>query len=134
MTLPEIDLPEYARTIGISIDHWDGGSPVLAVNCSPELCGNPGMFHGGAVGALLEMAAVATLDADLRARQGAATLTPVNSTIEYLRAAGEQRAYAFARIVRAGRRMANLQALLWQESPEKPVATATVNIAIASPA
>jgi uncharacterized protein (TIGR00369 family) len=131
MGKPEIELPAYAQTIGVELDGWEENSPILAIDYANELCGNPGMFHGGAVGALLEMAAVATLDAELRQRQGAAILTPINSTVEFLRAAGEARTFASATIIRAGRRLANVQATLWQESPEKPVATCVVNIAIA---
>lgn len=131
MSNPQIDLPTYAETIGVELDRWDEGRPVLAIEYKKEVCGNPGMFHGGAVGALLEMAAVATLDADLRTKQEPATLTPVNSTIEFLRAAGEERTFASAEIVKAGRRLANVLATLWQGNREKPVATAIVNITIA---
>jgi uncharacterized protein (TIGR00369 family) len=127
----EIALPAYAETIGAGLDHWDGERPVLAIDYSNDICGNQGMFHGGAVGGLLEMVAVATLEADLRGKQTTARVTPVNSTVEYLRPAGEARAFASATIIRAGRRFANMQAWLWQESPEKPVATAIVNILIA---
>ena len=100
---PEIVLPAYAGTIGVELDRWEGNRPVLAVDYSNDICGNPGMFHGGAIGGLLEMAAVAALDADLRAKQQAARITPVNSTVEYLRPAGEARAYASATIIRSGR-------------------------------
>ena len=127
---PQIELSEYARTIGVEIDGWYGNRPVLALDYKAELCGNPGMFHGGAVGALLEMAAVATLEAELQAKQSSAPLAPMNSTIEFLRMAGEERTYASADIVKAGRRLANLSATLWQGDPEKPVATAVFNIAI----
>lgn len=131
MSHPEIELPAYARTIGVELDGWDGNEPILAIDYSSDICGNPGMLHGGAVGGLLEMAAVAALDADLRERQGASRLTPINSTVEFLRAAGEARTFASAKIIRAGRRLANVQATLWQESRDKPVATSIVNIAIA---
>ena len=128
---PEIALPAYAGTIGVELDRWDGNRPVLAVDYSNNICGNPGMFHGGAIGGLLEMAAVATLEADLVVRQQSGRLTPVNSTVEYLRPAGDQRTFASATIIRAGRRFANVQATLWQESLAKPVATSLVNILIA---
>jgi uncharacterized protein (TIGR00369 family) len=127
---PLIKLPIYARTIGVEIDSWDGNSPVLAIEYSNDICGNPGMFHGGAVGGLLDMAAVAAVDADLRTRNSNAQLTPVSSTVEYLRAAGEERAFVSAKIIRAGRRLANVQATLWQGSRDKPVAISIVNILI----
>lgn len=130
MSYPEIELPAYAETIGVSVHGWEGHRPVLAMDYTFDMSGNPGMFHGGAVAALLEMAAVATLDADPRTRQAPVKLSPLNSTVEYLRAAGEARAFASAQIVKAGRRLATLQATLWQDSPEKPVAISLVNIAI----
>lgn len=131
MAHPDIALPDYARTMGIAVETPAGATPVLAMDYSPDLCGNPGMFHGGAVSTLLEMAAIAALDAQLRAGHGPARLTPLNTTVEFLRAAGEERAFASASVVKAGRRLATLSATLWQASPDKPVATAIVNVAIA---
>ena len=131
MANPEIDLPDYARTMGIAVEGWEGALPVLAMDYSADLCGNPGMFHGGAVSTLLEMAAVAAIDAQLRAGHGPARLTPLNTTVEFLRAAGEERAFASDSIVKAGRRLATVSATLWQGSQDKPVATAIVNVGIA---
>ncbi|MCJ2181053.1 PaaI family thioesterase [Novosphingobium album (ex Hu et al. 2023)] len=130
MSTHPIDLPVFASTIGIAVDRWEDGRPVLAVDYAENLCGNPGMYHGGVVATLLELAAMAALDADLRLRRSPAQLEPVNTTVEYLRPALEQRTFATARIVRAGRRLANVAAMLWQESEDKPIATATVNIEI----
>jgi len=130
MSAPDIALPDYAATIGAGIERWDGNRPILAIAYADNLCGNPGMFHGGVVATLLEMAAVATLEADLATSGSPGIASPVNTTVEFLRVAGEQRTYASARIVRAGRRLANVAAVLWQESEDKPVATAIVNIEI----
>ena len=126
----DIALPAFAETIGAAICRWDDDRPILAIDYSDQICGNPGMFHGGAVGGLLAMAAVATLQAELGGRQSASRLIPVSSTVEFLRAAREARAFVAAEIVKSGRRFANLQAWLWQDSREKPVATAIVNILI----
>jgi uncharacterized protein (TIGR00369 family) len=126
-----IALPAYAQWIGVELDSWDGELPVLGINYQNAICGNPGMFHGGVVGALLEMAAVAALDAHLGAKGGMSKLVVLNATVEFLRTAVEQRAFASARIIRAGRRLATVQATLWQDSPEKPVSTAIVNILLA---
>jgi uncharacterized protein (TIGR00369 family) len=130
MSHPEIKLSAYARSIGLEIDNWEDGLPVLGIQYSRTICGNPGMFHGGAISTVLEAAAVAALDANLRAGHGPAILTPLNSTIQFLRAAGEERAFASAQIVKLGRRLANVTAVLWQASRDKPAATAVVNVAI----
>jgi uncharacterized protein (TIGR00369 family) len=98
MSHPEIKLSAYARSIGLEIDNWEDGLPVLGIQYSRTICGNPGMFHGGAISTVLEAAAVAALDANLRAGHGPAILTPLNSTIQFLRAAGEERAFASAQI------------------------------------
>jgi uncharacterized protein (TIGR00369 family) len=123
----DLSLPPYARLFGITLDRWEGGSPILAVDYGDLVCGNPGTFHGGALGGLLGLAALAALRAN---SDGAAVLTPLNATVEYLRGAGERRTYAIGEVVRAGRRLANLRAAAWQDDPDKPVATATFNIAI----
>lgn len=123
----DIALPPYARLFGIALDRWEGGLPVLAVDYGELVCGNPGTFHGGALGGLLELAALAALRVG---SDGAAALTPLNSTVEYLRSAGERRTYAIGEVVRAGRRLANLRATAWQDGRDKPVATATFNVAI----
>lgn len=130
MSHSEIILPDYARTMGIAIDSPDGADPVLVMAYGADLCGNPGMFHGGAISTLLEMAAVSALDAHLRANGGAARLVPLNTTVQFLRAAGEAQAFASGTIVKAGRRLATVAATVWQDSQAKPVATAMVNIAI----
>ena len=130
MSHPEIKLSPYARSIGLEVDRWEDGLPVLGIQYTPEICGNPGMFHGGAISTVLEAAAVAVLDASLQAGHGPAILTPLNSTVQFLRAAGEERAFASARIVKVGRRLANVAAVLWQANADKPAATAIVNVAI----
>lgn len=133
MSNPEIALPPFAETIGVSLLGWEGNTPILSLDYAPKMSGNPGMFHGGAVAGLLELAAVAALGADPQTRQTPVKLTPLNSTVEFLRAAGENRAFASAQIVKAGRRLATVQAALWQENRSKPVATLLVNIAISPP-
>lgn len=124
----DMALPPYARLFGIALDRWEDGRPILSVDYGELVRGNPGTFHGGALGGLLELAALAALRAGL---DGAATLTPLNATVEYLRGAGERRTYAIGEVVRAGRRLANLRATAWQDGPDRPVATATFNVAIA---
>jgi len=117
--------------MGIEVRQWEGGRPILAMGYAHDLCGNPGIFHGGAVSTLLEMAALAALDAELRATHGPAHLTALNTTVQFLRGAEDETAFASAEVVKAGRRLANVAATLWQGDRTKPVATAIVNIAIA---
>lgn len=131
MSHPELKLSTYARSIGLDVESWEDGAPVLGIDYVPAISGNPGMFHGGVISTVLEAAAVAALDANLRASHGAALLTPLNSTVQFLRAAGEERVFASGRIVKVGRRLANVAVTLWQADRDKPAATAIVNIVIA---
>lgn len=131
MSAPAIHLPRYATGLGIAVDHWDGARPVLAVDYSETVRGFPGLFHGGALGGLLEMAAIAALQADLAGIDDHPRLKPVNITIEYLRGAVQRRTFARGEVVRQGRRLANVRAVAWQESPDKPCAIGFINILLA---
>lgn len=127
---PAIILSPYARTMGICLDHWDGDMPVLAMDFSPDVCGNPGMFHGGVLGGLIELAALARMEAYVAASNGQGRGRPLGITLSYLRTAGACRLHAGATILRAGRRLANMQVQAWQEDKARPVATAFINIAL----
>lgn len=120
------DLPPYARTLGVTIERWEDGAPVLACDYRTEMSGNPGTFHGGALGGLLEMAALMAL----RAATPEAREQLLGLTVEFLRTAGMERTYATARLFKSGRRLANIRAEAWQADRTRPVATAFVNVAL----
>ena len=68
---PEIEaLTPYARSLGISLDRWEDGTPILTVPFDETVEGRPDHYHGGATGGLLETAGYAVLRAEL-ARQDA---------------------------------------------------------------
>lgn len=123
-------LPPYARGLGIEVERMEGHAPVLAMDFSERVQGRPGYLHGGALSGLLEMAAIAALQADLAQENGATRIKPVNVTIEFMRGGTQQRTYALGRVTRAGRRIANVSAEAWQDDPAKPIATAFLNIAL----
>ncbi len=127
-------LPPYANALGIEIERdAAGGAPVLAVDFSGRIEGRPGYLHGGALSGLMEMAAIAALQADLAGRGDAVRLKPVNVSVEFMRGGTAQRTYARGRVTRAGRRLAVVSAEAWQDDPAAPIATALMNI-ILSPA
>ena len=131
-------LPPYARALGIEHDPaesealaatgWD--APVLAMDFGPEVLGRPGFLHGGAMAGLLEMAAVAALQAHLAARGEGdiPRLKPVNVSVNFMRGGREKRTFAAGRVVRAGRRMANVEAQCWQDARDRLLATAFLNV------
>lgn len=127
-------LPPYAQGLGIVIDHQDAhGMPVLGVDFSDRIQGRPGFLHGGALSGLMEMAAIAAVQAMLAARGEAMRLKPVNVSVEFMRGGTKQRTYAVGRITRAGRRLVVVNAEAWQDDPDKPIASALMNVMI-SPA
>jgi len=126
------DLPAYARSLGIEFHEWIDGAPVLRVDYGTNIEGRPGHFHGGATAGLLENAGYAALRAQLLADGRTAQLKPVNITVQYLTGAKSKPAFARGRIARLGRRNANLSVEAWQDDPARPVASAVMNILMAT--
>lgn len=126
-------LPPYAQGLGITTDRIEHGVPILACDFSDRVQGRPGFLHGGAISGLMEMAAIAALQAVLLQRGDAVRLKPVNIAVEFLRGGTPQRTYASGRVTRAGRRLAVVLAEAWQDDRDKPIATALMNILL-SPA
>lgn len=122
-------LTAYAKALGISVAPAAGsGPPVLELEFRHELEGRPGAWHGGAIAGLLETAGYAALRGELSARGRDPLLKPINITVQYLSTGRLRASFAQARIVRLGRRNANLAVEAWQDDREKPIATAMMNV------
>lgn len=117
----------YAQTMGFTVARDEAGSLILAMPADDGKRGRPGFIHGGALAGMLEtiayMALSDALGADDRPR-----IKPVTVTVAFMRGATEQTTYARATIERLGRRVANIEAIAWQQDPAKPVATAHMNV------
>ena len=124
----DIELPAYARALGIEVSGEEDGVPVLTVEFGPSVEGRPGHYHGGATAGLLENAGYAALRARLIDEGRDAQLKPVNITVQYLSAGKSQPSHAKGRITRLGRRNANVTVEAWQKDRDRPIATATMNI------
>jgi uncharacterized protein (TIGR00369 family) len=112
-----LDAWPYARFLGVRLQAGESG-PVAVLPFDPKLIGNPILpaLHGGVVASFLELAALARLDAaGRRART-------IDITVDYLRPARPVTFYAEARILKLGRRAANLAVEAWQEDRDSPVA------------
>lgn len=119
-------LSPYARTMGFEASYASDGRLILAM--PPEgKRGRPGFIHGGALAGLLETVAYMTL-AEALGVDDKPQLKPVNVTVTYMRGALEVTTHARATIERLGRRVANIEAVAWQDDPEKPVAMAQMNV------
>lgn len=124
-------LTPYAKSLGIGIDRFEDGIPVLAVEYSTTIEGRPGAFHGGATSGLLETAGYAALRSRLSTEGLNPLLKPINITVQFLSAGKQKRTFAKGRITRMGRRNANLTVEAWQDDPDRPIATAVMNILMA---
>ena len=124
-------LPPYALSLGIGVERIEAGAPLLTLDFAEKVHGRPGFLHGGAIGGLLEMAAITALRMALAERGAVPRLKPVNLTVEFLRGGTDRRTYALGRVTRAGRRIANVSAEAWQDDPARPIATAWMNVLLA---
>ena len=117
MTAPLLDTWPYARFLGMRLEPGDAG-PIAILPFAPRLVGNPILpaLHGGVVASFLELAALARLGAEgERART-------IDITVDYLRPARPLTTYAEVRILKLGRRAANLAVEAWQDDRASPVA------------
>ena len=121
----------YARSLGIAVERWEYGAPVLRVDFSEAVLGRPGALHGGAISGLLETAGYGLLRAEFARAGRDLEMKPINITVQFLRSGKERPSFARARIVKLGRRTANLSVEAWQDDPSKPIATAVMNMMIA---
>ena len=89
----------------------------------PQLVGNTQLpaLHGGATGALLEVAAILELF-----WRGETVRMPetIGVTVEYLRSARPLDTFATCEITKQGRRVAHVRVVAWQEREERLIASA----------
>jgi uncharacterized protein (TIGR00369 family) len=112
-----LDAWPYARWLALRVEPSPAG-PLVVMPFADRLIGNPILpaLHGGMVASFLELAALARLDLEGRRAR------TIDITVDYLRPARPLTTYADARIVKLGRRAANLAVEAWQEDRANPVA------------
>ena len=120
-------LPPYAETLGLSVEPGED-APVLLMPFGSHVLGRPGFLHGGAMSGLLEMAAIAALQHALGAE--AARIKPVNVTVDFMRGGREKPTRAVGIVTRLGTRVANVEAVAWQDERAKPIAAARMNFLV----
>lgn len=121
-------LPPYAELLGLTVEAG-AGAPVLVMPFGPDVIGRPGFLHGGAIGGLLEMAAVVALRHALEA-DGGGRIKPINVTVDYMRGGRDKLTRAQGSVTRLGKRVANVEAVAWQDEPDRPIAAARMNYLI----
>lgn len=120
-------LPPYAELLGLTVAREDGGAPILTMPWSAGVMGRPGFLHGGAIGGLLEMAAISALHARFQDADRP-RIKPITVTVDFMRGGREAETFAIGRITRLGTRVANVEASAWQDDRDKPIAIARMNV------
>lgn len=123
-------LPPYAETLGLTVGGTEDGAPMLVMPWSADVMGRPGFLHGGAIGGLLEMAALSALHARFD-DAGRPRIKPVTVTVDFMRGGREAETFALGKVTRLGNRVANLEAVAWQDDRARPIAVARMNVLIA---
>jgi uncharacterized protein (TIGR00369 family) len=120
-------LPPYAELLGLSVEPGDA-APVLVMPFAEAVLGRPGFLHGGAIGGLLEMAAIGALQQALG--DDVARIKPINVTVDFMRGGRDKPTRARGTVTRLGNRIANVEAVAWQDAPDRPIAAARMNYLI----
>ena len=116
----------YSKFIGVRGIPDESGTPVCELPFAPHIVGNPTLpaIHGGVIGALLEGAAILALLLEVDVVQVPKT---INITVDYLLSGRGHTTYAQGQVFRQGRRVATVRAEAWQDSRDKPIATANAH-------
>ena len=132
--MSSVTLLPYADFLGIRIAGERNGSPLLVMPFSEGLLNLQGMMHGGAISGLLEIAAIAAIDATLEEGEDPRSVfKPITVTVDFMRPGQPADVYACAEVVRVGGRIANVAVCAWQDDPDRAIAAARMNLAIAPP-
>ena len=124
------NLPAYAQSLGIRFADNEDGAPVVCVDFDRAVEGRPGHLHGGAISGLLETAGYALLSTELTRAGRPLTMKPINITVQFLAAGKRETTFAKARLTKLGRRTANIAVEAWQTDPDRPVASAIMNVMV----
>jgi len=124
-TLPAI--PEgrspYVDLLGVVMHPQVSAGPIFRLPYREDLIGNPRLpaIHGGVLAGFAETVMYLHLVAT-NPPMGTGVPKAVDFAIDYLRPAGPVDTYAQGITIRLGNRVSLVQANLWQEDPQRPVA------------
>lgn len=110
----------YATFLGVRAE-LKGDELTLVLPYSEHLLGNPLLpaLHGGVVGALMELTAITQLAIASKSETFPKT---IDVGFDYLRSGHPVDVYARAKVIKIGRRIANVQAEAWQGERGQPIA------------
>ncbi|MCP5431802.1 MAG: PaaI family thioesterase [Alphaproteobacteria bacterium] len=112
----------YARFLGVRLG-FEEERLTASLPFAESLIGNPLLpaLHGGVIGALLEIAAIGALCAEIGLEPLPKAIT---FTIEYRRSGRPVATRARASVTKLGRNVANVSANAWQDDETRPIAIA----------
>ena len=122
-------LPPYAELLGAVLEFGADGAPLIVMPFGEDVVGRPGFLQGGAISGLLEVAAIAALRHAL-AGEGGGRVKPINVTVDFMRGGRDHVTRAAGTITRLGTRVANVEAVAWQDDRARPIAAARMNYLI----
>ena len=122
-------LPPYAELLGAALEFGADGASLIVMPFGEDVVGRPGFLQGGAISGLLEVAAIAALRHAL-AEEGGARVKPINVTVDFMRGGRDHVTRAAGTITRLGTRVANVEAVAWQDDRARPIAAARMNYLI----
>ena len=103
----------YAKLLGIQLKQAQPGSATLSLLITDELKRNNGIAHGGAIASLID---TATAFATLSLLEPNEHSTTIDLTINFLRPLISGEATASAKVVRAGRRIIVVSAVVFDDA------------------
>lgn len=110
----------YATFLGVRAE-LKGDELTVVLPYGEHLVGNPLLpaLHGGVVGALMELTAITQL-----AIASKSTTFPktIDIGVDFLRSGKPTDTYARAKVIKIGRRVANVQVEAWQNERSQPIA------------
>lgn len=123
---PLIESVPYAKLLGISCVRA-GDEVIFTLPAKEDNIGNPTLpaIHGGVLGGFIEHAAV--LQVILKMEEPKFPKV-IDLSIDYLSAGLFKDTFAEVKILRIGRRMANVSVTVWQTLKSKPIATARAHL------
>lgn len=121
----------FVKYLGIDLE-LRGDELTLVMPYRETLIGNIVLpaLHGGTLGALLELTAIATVA--VKQRQAHLPKT-IDITIDYLRSGRPVDTYARAKVTRLGRRIASVRAEAWQHERGDPIAALNGHFLLPTP-
>jgi uncharacterized protein (TIGR00369 family) len=110
----------YAGFLGVR-GELRGDELTLILPYSEHLIGNPLLpaLHGGVVGAFMELTALTELGVAFAGERAAKT---IDIHVDYLRSGRPVDTFARARVIKVGRRIANVGVEAWQVERAQPIA------------